>query len=253
MSSALPPETRFSATVDDYARFRPDYPEELFDRLARAAGILPPATVVDVGCGTGKSTRPWYARGYRAIGVEPNADMRARATALGGPTYLDGRADAIPLADGSAHFVCAAQAFHWFALEPTLVEWRRVLRPDGAAAAFWNVRGKTPFMVDYEALLATLGEYHNVPKPRPTLAAINAHASVQVGAEIALPHHQDLDWEGLLGRARSSSYVAHSPADHERFESELTGLFERHAVGDRVRFAYETIALVWRWRKTQAR
>ncbi len=34
---------------------------------------------MDVGCGTGISTRLFAARGVRVIGIDPNDEMRARA------------------------------------------------------------------------------------------------------------------------------------------------------------------------------
>ena len=40
----------FGSSAERYDRYRPSYPDALIDDLAR----LRPATVLDVGCGTGK-------------------------------------------------------------------------------------------------------------------------------------------------------------------------------------------------------
>ncbi len=237
---------RFTITVDDYERFRPSYPDELYDELTSAAGLTPGATVVDVGCGTGISTRPWQARGMIAIGVEPNQAMRERALSKGGARYLEGAAHATTLPDGSADLVCAAQAFHWFPVDATLVEWQRILRPRGIAAVFWNVRDQAPLMREYEALLDTLGEYQKVPKPEPTLAKLRAHPWVRVVRELALPNVQWLDQDGFFGRARSSSYVAHSPTERERVEAALAELYARHRSPDgQIAFTYTTVAMLF--------
>lgn len=237
---------RFTITVDDYERYRPSYPDALYDELTEAASLRPGATVVDVGCGTGISTRPWQARGIAAIGVEPNRAMRERALATGGARYLEGTADATTLPACSTDLVCAAQAFHWFPIDATLVEWRRILRPGAVAAVFWNVRDQAPLMREYEALLDTLGEYQKVPKPEPTLAKLRAHPSVRVVRELELPNVQWHDRDGFFGRARSSSYVAHSPAERDRVETALADLYLRHHRADgQIAFTYTTVAMIF--------
>src|SRR4051794_41584802 len=55
-----------------YDRYRPRPPGFLLELLARYARVETPAVVVDLGCGTGLSTRAWSGRGGRAVGVEAN-------------------------------------------------------------------------------------------------------------------------------------------------------------------------------------
>src|SRR5262245_1886611 len=135
--SAANPTGRFTGLADVYARCRPDYPDEALDFLIRHCGLGAGAVVVDVGSGTGISSRQLARRGLRVIGVEPNDEMRSRAAAEpapeGGPapTYHEGRAEATGLPDGCADAVLAAQAFHWFEPDPTLAEFRRILKPHG--------------------------------------------------------------------------------------------------------------------------
>ena len=70
--------TRFSGFADLYDANRPSAPARLGPLLARYAGVERPV-VVDLGCGTGLSSR--WAAGWadRVIGIEPNDDMRAVA------------------------------------------------------------------------------------------------------------------------------------------------------------------------------
>jgi predicted TPR repeat methyltransferase len=63
--------------ADRYDRFRPRPPRVLLDVLCRYARVERPALVVDLGCGTGLSTRAWSGIAERAVGVEPNAAMLA--------------------------------------------------------------------------------------------------------------------------------------------------------------------------------
>ncbi|MEI6797124.1 MAG: hypothetical protein WCK39_09705, partial [Methanomassiliicoccales archaeon] len=63
------PTGRFSSRAEDYARYRPSYPAELFDFLF-AEGILAPGMpVADVGSGTGIFTKLLLDRDLEVYGV----------------------------------------------------------------------------------------------------------------------------------------------------------------------------------------
>ena len=50
---------RFSGFADDYDQYRPELPLVIGEVLSQLAGPERPLRVVDVGCGTGLSTRLW--------------------------------------------------------------------------------------------------------------------------------------------------------------------------------------------------
>ena len=58
---------------------------------------------------------------------------------------------------------------------------------------------------------------------------------------------QRMDWDALLGRANSSSYVIHGVKDRPGFERALSKLFEKREQGGEVRFNYRTYLLLWRF------
>src|SRR5437660_12465119 len=107
--------SRFSNRVADYVKYRPDYPSEIIDFLAKAIGLTAEWTIADVGCGPGISSRIFLENGNRVIGVEPNEAMReaGREYLAGYDKFeiIDGRSDATTLADASVDMVVAAQAF----------------------------------------------------------------------------------------------------------------------------------------------
>ena len=129
---------RFSGFADLYDAVRPVPPTALADVITRYAGGDRPVLVVDLGCGTGLSTR--WAAGWASevIGVEPSDDMRVRAasmTDLPNVRYVDGWSNATDLADGSADIVLTVQALHWMEPSSTFTEVARILRPGGVFAA----------------------------------------------------------------------------------------------------------------------
>src|SRR5207237_10016460 len=100
--------------------------------LVTSLGIGCETTVIDLGAGTGKFTRMLRPTCARIIAIEPVPAMRDElGRAVLGVEILDGCAEAIPCADGSADVITAAQAFHWFAGVPALSEMHRLLRAGG--------------------------------------------------------------------------------------------------------------------------
>src|SRR5690606_15398774 len=103
------------------------------------AAVERPALVVDVGSGTGLSTRLWAGRADQVIGIEPGDDMRRQAeaqTAAPSVRYQPGYSTATGLPDACADIVTVSQALHWMEPEPTFAEMARILRPGGVFAAF---------------------------------------------------------------------------------------------------------------------
>src|SRR5258708_10038126 len=114
------PLNRVTGLAQGYARCRPTYPNAAVDRIISQSGIGLGSLLVDVGCGTGISSRLFAGRGIPVIGVEPNEEMRRAAEAepwpleLPKPRYQAGQAEATSLADGVADVEPAPPAFQWF-------------------------------------------------------------------------------------------------------------------------------------------
>jgi len=122
--------------AEGYDRHRPRPPDVLLETLCRYARVERPALVVDLGCGTGLSTRAWSGRADRIVGVEPNPAMLASAAEAPGVEYREAFAQATGLEDGVADIVTCSQSLHWMDPQPTFAEAARVLRPGGVFAAY---------------------------------------------------------------------------------------------------------------------
>ncbi len=65
----------FGRVAELYDEERPSYPAAAIDDVLDFARIEPPATVLEVGAGTGKATRLLAERGFAVIALEPSAAM----------------------------------------------------------------------------------------------------------------------------------------------------------------------------------
>jgi SAM-dependent methyltransferase len=212
----------FETAAEVYEQARPDYPADALDWIVETLDLRPGAHVVDVGAGTGKFARQLVARGLRVTGVEPIAEMRAIFERNVDADALEGTAESIPLDDGTADAVTAAQAFHWFDRDRALAEMTRVLRPRGGVALIWNVRDESqPLQQAYaEAISPYKGDAYPGGSGHPDGGPLNSPLIIDV-EERTFPHVQLMDAEGLAARAASVSFIARLPED------ERAGLLER--------------------------
>jgi ubiquinone/menaquinone biosynthesis C-methylase UbiE len=125
--------------AERYDAFRPSPPPVLLEALSRYAGTSPLRRVVDLGSGTGLSTRAWAARATEVVGIEPNPEMRKAAqlrTSQENVRYVEAFADRTGLESASADLVTCSQSFHWMERGPVLAEAARILRAGGVFAAY---------------------------------------------------------------------------------------------------------------------
>ncbi len=241
------PTQRFSDRVEDYIRYRPDYPPAIIALLEQQCGLTPDAIVADIGSGTGKLAELFLRYGNPVFGVEPNQAMRETAESLLRQyphfTSLDGRSEAIPLADASVDFIIAGQAYHWFDPAPTREEFTRILRPGGWVVLAWNERDTSaPFLADYEQMLASLlPDYATVTHKRLDEDQLQALLGLKSFQKVTFSHKQTFDFDGLKGRTLSSSYSPQpSQPLHDELITALAELFERHQQDGVLDFDYVT-------------
>ena len=240
-------KVRFSATVRNYDQFRPSYPKKLIDWIITTTTIKPPEVVVDIGCGTGISTRLFADKGFKTIGVDPNEDMLHDARKRGSSAmYQKGDAENSNLPADLTKLIISGQAFHWFNVDNAMREFKRILTPDGFCCAFWNVRKQNSLTKKYEEIIRRYsGDYEKTIKAAETIQTIKKNPIVRSVKEGKFTNTQNLDSEGLIGRAYSTSYIVHGVKDHKGFKKELTGLFENNQSKGKITFTYDVLAICW--------
>lgn len=251
--------TRFSNRVHDYVRYRPGYPSQVITLLQQQYGLTPELVVADVGSGTGLLTRLFLDNGNIVYAIEPNQEMRLAGEELlaGYANFrsISAAAESTTLPEQSMDVIVAGQAFHWFDHAATQKEFQRVLKPNGIVALVWNVRraDATPFLRDYEALLAEFGaEYthaiHRTITDGDSRDVEEFFTSGCYNKQTIPDNFQFFDADGLIGRALSASYMpaAGEPRFNEAVQA-LQQLFDRHQQDGKVRVEYDTEVHVGWW------
>ncbi|MBI3785536.1 MAG: class I SAM-dependent methyltransferase, partial [Deltaproteobacteria bacterium] len=130
------PSIDFGQTAGDYARHRPGFPPQFYERV-RGYGVgIAGQEVLDVGCGTGTLARGFAQRGCRSTGLDPSPEMLLQAQALAREEalavgYVRSWAEQTPFSEASFDVMCAGQCWHWFDRARAATEAHRLLRAGG--------------------------------------------------------------------------------------------------------------------------
>jgi SAM-dependent methyltransferase len=165
----------FDQAAGIYDRVRPDYPEALFGDLIALAGLVPGDRLLEIGCATGKATRPLARRGFPVTCIELGGRLAAvaRRNLAGLPVHVvEGRfEDWTP--ERPVRLVFAATAWHWIDPDVRYERAWQALRPRGHLA-FWEQAhvfpdGGDPFFREIQDVYDEIGEGlpTGTARPRP--------------------------------------------------------------------------------------
>jgi ubiquinone/menaquinone biosynthesis C-methylase UbiE len=240
---------RFSDRVDNYVKYRPNYPEAVYDFLAEQGIVRPGYIIADIGSGTGISAELFLKHGHVVYGVEPNEDMlNAAKETIGAYTNFKAvkeSAEHTNLSDQSIDLISCAQAFHWFDKTECKLEFKRILKPASQVLLMWNDR-RTPkdgFLGSYEDFLQMFGtDYKEVNhKNTQDKKIFDEFFGKDNYHEARFDNFQNFNFEGLKGRVLSSSYMpGENHPDYEFMIACLKKIFVRYQQNGTVRFEYDT-------------
>jgi SAM-dependent methyltransferase len=200
----------FGPAADLYDDARPSYPEEAIRWMLGEASL----EVVDLGAGTGIFSRAVAALGHTVVATSS------------GVTAVQGSAEKIPLASGSADAVVAAQSFHWFDNDEARAEIARVLRPGGVFAPIWNIRDES---VDWVARLTPI-----IPAGAGASASVHVVPGRDFGPLFGRPGRTEFrrsvrhTTESLVRLVQSRSmYLVSDEGKRQHLEEAVRSLVER--------------------------
>jgi len=127
-------EDNFSVQSKQYAQFRPQYPDVLYEYLA---SLAPKRSLVwDCGTGNGQAAVSLAKYFLRVYATDASAEQIAHAYPHERVEYHVEPAEQVGLETGSANLVTVAQAVHWFDFDKFYAEVKRVLKPNGFLAVW---------------------------------------------------------------------------------------------------------------------
>lgn len=221
------PQERFSDRAADYAKYRPSYPTAVIDTVVDGL-VSSPLVAADIGAGTGISSRLLAERGIRVLAIEPNAQMRQAALAHAFVKFHDGSAENTNLPKASVDLVTCFQSFHWFDPNPTLIEFQRILKPNGRLAVIWNDRDRQDELTQsYSRLVQAASNNHPAESRLTSVEPLLAGSLFPNVRCHTFTYKQELDEDGLIGRAMSVSYIPREGLAQQQLVSNLRELYNR--------------------------
>ncbi len=233
----------FTRKSDDYARFRPSYPDAAVRWLKEQTAAQ---RVLDIGAGTGIFTRVLLKHFADVSAVEPNSDMREKfRIALPETQCFNTTGEATGLPENSFDLITVAQAFHWLDAEKFKREAARILTPEGKVAIVWNTglpddfsSARNKVCRKYCPRFASGHAGKHSPAEGDIFLRERFFRKVEV---VAFDNPFEMDLIAFEGNMRSRSYAL-TPEDerYNDFMSELRSVFERYAVNGKVTELQET-------------
>ena len=145
-------------------RYRPPYPDEIFDVLAELLGDGQ-RTILDAGCGSGDLAIPLADIAERVDAVDPSGAMLAVARTRAGADrhhirWIEATMEAAPLTPPYG-LVTAGESLHWMDWPVVLRRMRDALAPGGYLAIVGRVEQSNPWWTelrpDHQPLLHESG------------------------------------------------------------------------------------------------
>jgi ubiquinone/menaquinone biosynthesis C-methylase UbiE len=123
----------------------------IVDTLVNLLSLSPPATLADIGAGTGNYSRSVADLGFRVLAIEPSAAMHHQASAHSLVEWHFGTAEHTPLPDNSVDGVfCILAAHHFSSLKTAVIEMARICSNGPIVWFTFDPRqAESPWLNDY--------------------------------------------------------------------------------------------------------
>ena len=150
-------KSMFNTAATLYEEVRPGYPENLIRDVVDLSGLNDHSRILEIGCGTGKATRPFAERGYELVCLDIGADLigiaKEKLKAFPNVSFVEHAFEAWE-SDGKFDMIISATAFHWIDPNVRYLKASEVLKSTGVLAVFSNqhVRKDEGFFAESQSL-----------------------------------------------------------------------------------------------------
>ncbi|MEX2540046.1 MAG: class I SAM-dependent methyltransferase [Actinomycetota bacterium] len=134
----------FEQTAEAYDRYRPSYPQALYDDIRAYADLAPDDQVLEIGCGTGRGTVFFAEWGNPVLAIEPAPAMadvaRRNLASFESVEVRTARFEDAGMEHNSFGLAACVQAWHWLDPETRIQRFADVLYAHGTAAIIGNIQ-----------------------------------------------------------------------------------------------------------------
>lgn len=132
----------FNEDAANYDKYRPGYPQKLFDDVISYSQIKAGSKLLEIGIGTGQATLPFLQLGCRVKGIELGENLSAfvaeKYKGYGNFHVINMDFMSCPVEENSCDLIYCATAFHWLPREEAYLKIMSSLKKGGSVALFWN-------------------------------------------------------------------------------------------------------------------
>lgn len=241
MNSGFQP--KFGHAAEEFQRYRPGYPPELFERILAHVPLHRRQLAIDLGAGTGIATGKLIPHFRAVIAVEPDAQMAAKIAEF--HREADVRvvsAEECDQAAESVDLVTIANALHWMDAPRVFANVVRWLRAEGVLAVFDLPLPKAGPEVDAVTKEEFRGPWKPYRDPRLNRTItyreqVGAAPGLGIIEELKIPHFVSMSARDYAGFWSSTSYgsaYARSLVDPQSYWTELESRFRTAAGEDKI-------------------
>lgn len=136
----------FDTNAENYDKFRPGYPDEVFDTIIRKSNLSEDAKILEIGCGTGQASKYFAKLGFDLTCLEmgPNLSQitKEKLSSFPNASVQNIAFEDFEMSTEPFDLIISATAFHWIPREISYSKCSDLLKRTGYLAIFRNFHPK---------------------------------------------------------------------------------------------------------------
>ncbi len=132
----------FNEDAVNYDKYRPGYPQALFENVISYSQIKEGSKLIEIGIGTGQATLPFIQLDCKVTGIELGENLSTfvaeKYKAYSNFNVINMDFMNCPIEENSCDLIYCATAFHWLPKKEAYSKIMNSLKRGGSIALFWN-------------------------------------------------------------------------------------------------------------------